>query len=48
MRNPGHAASGSADSCYGMIEQARECVWPARSTPLNWEPFEGSPYLCVR
>jgi hypothetical protein len=46
MRYPGHAASGLADYGYGIACKARRCVWPARSTPLNWEPFDFAHRSC--
>ena len=59
LRFSGHAAFGPAGYAYGIAMEARRCVWPARSTPLNWESFDfrfgklgvaaqDSPYLCVR
>lgn len=51
MRPPGALHLGQPVIVMGTLCVARRCVWPARSTPLNWELSDfpvSSPYLCVR
>jgi len=37
MRTPGTLHQGQPAMPMGTLCEARRCVWPARSTPLNWE-----------
>ena len=48
MRTPDAPHLGQPVMGMGSLCEARRCVWPARSTPLNWEGRLGATArICV-